>query len=384
MISEPIDNNQPNTPIDANKIKRRSWVGGVAFFAVLIALTCWFQLFHQQKKATNNYSQLQSSFHQTLSNTAQLSQTIDSLQTQITEQNNAIQTLQSAFNRLQAENSGHATEFALQQVDHYLLQAHLSLTFSHDIPAALQLLQAADQKLSPLSDPQLIPLRRAMNKDIIALKNITPLDSVGILSKLSALRDQTATLPLFALNTKTQQFHINPTEHSAAVAADTTWKKAWETTLATLKSLVIIRNRQNEISPLISVTQEEFLRQNLQLILQQAQWAVLQKQQSVYEYSLTQANEWLQRYFADNAEATQSMHTEIRALQQLNLAPQTPDLSLLIETLHGLSMQPNANKISVNTAETNTGEAIPTKTPPTVLPGGESPISHTAEKGTLV
>lgn len=373
MTSENIDHTQAIDDTITNKKKRRSWVGWAALFAIIIAVTCWFQLVHQQKRSTNNYSQLQSSFHQTLSDTAQLSQTTGSLQNQIENQGNQIEALQAAFNRLQAANSGYETDIALQQVDRYLLQAHLSLTFSQDITAAISLLEAADQRLGTLTEPQIIPFRQAITADIVKLKSITPLDTVGVLSKLSALRDQAASLPLFALNSKLQQFHTATVDnHSVQSSApQTTWKKAWDITLSNLKSLVIIRNRQNEISPLISVAQEEFLRQNLQLILQQAEWAVLQRQQAVYEYSLTHANEWIQRYFADNAQATQTMQAEISSLQGLTLSPKTPDISVLIDMLHALPLQLNKSK------------TIGTSTTP-ALNNASSQTRASTEKGELV
>lgn len=386
MTNENIDHTQTTDDTTSNKKKRRSWVGWAAFFAIIIAVTCWFQLVHQQKKSTNNYSQLQSSFHQTLSDTAQLSQTTGSLQNQIENQGSQIEALQAAFNRLQAANSGYETDIALQQVDRYLLQAHLSLTFGQDLSAATHLLEAADQRLGTLPEPQIIPFRQAITKDIVQLKSIAPIDTVGVLSKLSALRDQVASLPLFALNAKLQQFHTATADNNSTPSPvlQTAWKKTWDTTLATLKSLVIIRNRQNEISPLISVDQEEFLRQNLQLILQQAQWAVLQKQQSVYEYSLTQANEWIQRYFADNAEATQSMQAEINSLQELNLSPKTPDISLLIDALHALPMQLNQSRATGANPTPNTNNFAPIKSAPSALNNVSPQTRASAEKGELV
>lgn len=347
MTIDSIDQTTASDAASQNKKKRRSWVGASALIAIVIALTCWFQLVHQQKKSTNNYSQLQSSFHQTLSDTAQLSQTINDLQNQLENQNSQIAALQGAFNRLQASNSGYETDITLQQVDRYLLQANLSLNFNQDIPGALNLLQAADQRLNSLSDPQIIPLRQAIAKNMVALQSIEPIDLVGLLSKLSALRDQVAHLPLFAINSKLQIFHATPAAnpnptHLATLQSG--WEKAWDATLTNFKSLVIIRNRQNEISPLISASQEEFLRQNLQLILQQAQWAVLQRQQAVYTYSLTQANEWIQRYFADNDRATLAMQADISQLQKINLSPQTPDISLLINQLHILQLQINKSR----------------------------------------
>ena len=262
------ENHEPTQTLSKNR--RRSWVGVSAFIAIIIAIACWFQLAHQQKKATNNYSQLQSSFHQTLSDTAQLTQTINNLQSQITSQNEQIQALDAAMNRMVASGSGYELDLALQQADRYVQQAYLSLNFNHDNAGAVALLQTADQRLASVTDPQIIPLRRSLADAILNLQSLPTIDYVGTLSKLSALRNQAATLPLFAVNPQMAIFH--PTATNTETSKSTTaWQSAWNKTLDTLKSLVVIRNRQTEITPLISQTQEAFLRQNLQLILQQAQ-----------------------------------------------------------------------------------------------------------------
>ncbi len=338
-----IDTQTPST--SENRKRRRSWVAWTALIAILIASAAWFQLFHQQKRSIHNFSQLQSSFHQTLSDTAQLEQTLSSLQTQANNQNDQIQTLQAAFNRLQAANSGYETDIALQQVDRYLSQANLSLTFNHDILGAIVLLQTADQRLNTIPDAQVIPLRQAINSAIVKLQAIPNIDYVGTLTKLTALRDQAATIPLFSINTKTQIFQAATVTSAASPRLQGTWEKAWVTTLQTLKTLVVIRNRHEEITPLVTQKQEQFLRQNLQLILQQAQWAVLQHEQAIYQYSLTQASEWIQHYFADNDQATIALQANISQLQKINLAPSTPNLNALINQVHTLQMQINKSRM---------------------------------------
>jgi uroporphyrin-3 C-methyltransferase len=332
----------PSTPVK----KSRSWISWVALLAILIALGAWFQLVHQQKRSTKNYSQLQSSFHQTLTDTAQLSQTITDLQTQIANQSQQLQALQATFNRMQAANSGYETDIALQQVDHYLLQANLTLTFNHDIAGTIALLQAADQRLNAVSNSQVISLRQALASCIVKLQALPQLDYVGILTKINALSQQTATLPLFAITTKTQMFHNAPenTPSNNLALAKTTWQKTWAQTLETLKTLVVVRNRHEDITPLISDTQEQFLRQNLQLILQQASWAVLQHNQSIYTFSLTQASEWIQRYFADNNPANQAFQTNIQQLQQIDLEPKLPDIGALMNQLHTLQLEINKSR----------------------------------------
>ncbi len=372
------------------KKRRGAWVSIIALIAILIAIGCWFQLVHQQKKTTNNYSQLQSSFHQTLTDTAQLTQAITDLQTALAAQNNLIQALSATVNRMQASDSGYELDLALQLTDRYIQQAYLSLTFNHDLPSAIILLQTADQRLGAVMDSRTIVLRRNIADAIVKLQAIPTIDNVGILSKLAALRNQVATIPLFSINAQTSIFHEHnndtiPTNYATMGALH----KAWFKTLENLKALVIIRNRTTSITPLISSVQEQFLRENLQLMLQQAQWAVLQRNQGVYQFSLNQANEWIQRYFSDNDQATQSLVKDINELKKIDLTPSTPDLKSLIDQIHNLQIQTNKSR-TLQTSKVASSKAIKTintedESQETLAPPAQLPLkTSTNPKGEVL
>ena len=184
------------------------------------------------------------------------------------------------------------------------------------------------------------------------------------------MRDKTSHIPLFSASSKTQVFY---TQTEATVPTPTmTWQNALRKTVEMLKSLVVIRHRDTEITPLVSQTQEEFLRQNLQLILQQAQWAVLQHNQAVYHYSLTQASEWIQHYFADNDQATLALQANINELQKINLTPDLPDINALITQVHHVQLQVNKSRTlspekDQATEEEDEGDTTPPPTTTTKL-----------------
>ena len=112
------------------KPRTRSIVSWLALLAILIGVAAWFQLVHQQKKSRNNYSQLQNSFSQTQSNTAELSTDFTTLKAQVIDQHEQLLNLASAFNRSQDANSEQSLDHTLADVDHYLLQANLNLNFN--------------------------------------------------------------------------------------------------------------------------------------------------------------------------------------------------------------------------------------------------------------
>lgn len=327
----------PDTTKPRSKPRTRSIVSWLALLAILIGVAAWFQLVHQQKKSRNNYSQLQNSFSQTQSNTAELSSDFIALKAQVVDQNEQLLNLASAFNRSQDANSAQSLDHTLADVDHYLSQANLNLNFNHNISDAIILLQAADKRLATLTDPSVFALRSQIATTLVKLQALPQPDLIGLLTQLTALSEQVEHLPLFALSEKTSQFK-GP--DAAVIPLNETWlAQSMRVSLDTLKSLVIIRHREQAITPLLAPMQEQFLRQNLRLILQQASWAVLQHNADVYRFSINQAQEWLQRYFADNDQASIALSNQLKALGKVDIAPITPDLTPLSQTVHDLQQK---------------------------------------------
>ncbi len=336
-------NTAPEISQKTLKPRTRSIVSWLALLAILIAVTCWFQLAHQQKKSRNNYSQLQNSFSQTQLTTAELSAAFNQLKTQAQQQNQQLTNLERAFNRSQASNSEQALDNTLNDVEHTIVQANLSLNYNYNIDAAIILLQTADNHLNRQTDARVFRLRNQLASILVKLQAIPQPDIVGLLSQMAALSEQVQHLPVFALVDKTAQFKAKPTFTSPQ---DEAWfGKGLRVSLETLKSLVVIRHRDQAITPLLDAQQEQFLRQNLCLMLQQASWAVLQHNQAVYQFSLNRAKIWLQHYFADNEKATLALNAQLTALANVNIAPSTPDLNPLLTNIHDLQ-QSNSQPIT--------------------------------------
>ncbi len=73
------------------------------------------------------------------------------------------------------------------------------------------------------------------------------------------------------------------------------WKKIKDN-WGGLKNLFVIRHINNDASPLLEPNQIFFLKENLQLKLTQAQWALLNRDASFYQNSLNSAIQWLSNY----------------------------------------------------------------------------------------
>ena len=101
-----------------------------------------------------------------------------------------------------------------------------------------------------------------------------------------------------------------------------------------------------------------YVQQNLRLMLEQAQLALLQRSPGVYTRSLDKAVSWVDEYFQLN-ETAQALLVSLRELQQLHVDPELPDISASLALLKaylsnpvpGTRPQPTTTQPSVDSAE---------------------------------
>jgi uncharacterized protein HemX len=98
--------------------------------------------------------------------------------------------------------------------------------------------------------------------------------------------------------------------------------------------------RQNEHNPLefLASDEENLIKLQMRLLLDQARFAVIQADQQLFEDALQQVASVLQRYFMQESEVAVQLHDNVQALSVLSVQIDLPDLSAtraLIEQLQG-------------------------------------------------
>ncbi|MDZ7684407.1 MAG: uroporphyrinogen-III C-methyltransferase [Gammaproteobacteria bacterium] len=129
-----------------------------------------------------------------------------------------------------------------------------------------------------------------------------------------------------------------------------------------LASLVDYRRDEQSIKPVLPPKQEYYLRQNLLFKLQLAQIALLRENQAIYDNSLSEAQEWIDRHFDPEHQITRTTKATLEELEGLDITREMPDVSESLravrETLkrfhRGKPTQPGAvtmNLLSCQTAD---------------------------------
>jgi uncharacterized protein HemX len=121
-------------------------------------------------------------------------------------------------------------------------------------------------------------------------------------------------------------------------AADET-EQSWTAALMDLLRSIFVW-RQNEHNPLefLASDQENLIKLQMRLLLDQARFAVIQADQQLFEDALQQVASVLQRYFMQESEVAVQLHDNVQALSVQSVQIDLPDLSAtraLIEQLQG-------------------------------------------------
>ncbi|MDF3127524.1 uroporphyrinogen-III C-methyltransferase [Rheinheimera sp. 1928-s] len=304
---EPIKNEMPKSesPRTAKTGRAVAWFSLLLNIALVgaIAAAVWW-LWPQWTTVQQQQLQLQQlQQQQTEQGKLQLQQLTDQMQQQlalVADQQKQQQSLdlqqQQTLVQLQLESKkqlSNGRTWQLWQIQQLLQLAGQKIWLEQDMPAALRLLQGAEQQLALLQDSSMQPLRQAIQTDLAELQKNTVPDLAKIQLALTSLRKTVNDLPL------RQSERVLEETPVVATAADADWQSTliqhWNSFWS---SLVHVRPTQPEDLSVLTAGQQLSLRNTLQQQLLLAELAAMKYQPELYQAALQQAMDTLQRYFA--------------------------------------------------------------------------------------
>ncbi|NNC55034.1 MAG: hypothetical protein HKO07_04845, partial [Pseudomonadales bacterium] len=327
---------------------------GLAWLALLLALLAggaaaflgWLLL--QEREAAQGLSEMGKNNHQQINS---FQRGLDSIEQKLARERQARTAEASALERKLAEantliegqsrrllslTATTTDDWRLAEVEYLLRLANQRILTSKDGRTALNLLQSADEILVELGDPRLFEVRKAIANDRAALSVVGQFDLDGVFLQLSALAAQVDKLPLLQV----PEFSARAASDSGAepIAVDTNnnvtpagiagkLREIGRSTWAELKSLVVIQQRDASVKPLLPPDQQYYLRNNLQLLINQAQLALLDGRQAPYSASLRSAFTWMQDYFPMQETANEQVAKQLADLSEVTVAAEYPDVS---------------------------------------------------------
>ena len=219
-------------------------------------------------------------------------------------------------------------DWLLAEAAYLVRLANQRLQVERSVDNPLAILETVDDIFVQLNDPELVAVRNALAVDIAALRMTEKVDREGIYLELQAISSALETLSILEA-LPILETHADPaiaqagqdTEQAPSTLAETVARFTEK-----FGSLIVLQKRQQPIEPLLSGAEQSMVRQNLYLLLEQAQSALLREEQSIYNSSLNKAEILLRGYFQLNSESEASI-TRLQTLAERSVSQQLPDIS---------------------------------------------------------
>lgn len=220
----------------------------------------------------------------------------------------------------------------LLKARHLLELAGLNAKWSTDKASTLAMLTEADAILAPLHHPALTEIRSILAEDKHEIEAAPTTDITALLTQLNAARNST------------WQLSIQPLPEASTNDVHPRWQF--------LSHLVTIRHTSDQLIPKPTLAYEALLRASIRMDIQEAEWAVLERNNIIYQLALNQALHNLkQSVVSDKARAD----ALIKLLDQLKKISLHPEPTVPTKALTALNhvIQTLENTQSGNTGHTS-------------------------------
>jgi uroporphyrin-3 C-methyltransferase len=229
-------------------------------------------------------------------------------------------TIEDSVASLAGISAGARQTFLLAEAEYYLQIANAQLQLANNPHLASLALGMADERVTQLSDPALIAVRRAISDELAALEVMEIPDLEGATLTLASLARVVESLPLVSRT---------PDEDTAAAddADQSGVDRAWGSVKDAMSGLVKVTPPDQAKLALVSPDAEYFLRNNIALQLQSARLALLRGEQAIFEQTLDDTSALLNTYFDGDSAQVASAQLTISEIRESVFVATVPDIS---------------------------------------------------------
>ncbi|MEC7546964.1 MAG: hypothetical protein CSH37_02180 [Thalassolituus sp.] len=247
-------------------------------------------------------------------------------------------------------------DWLLAEAEYLLRLANQRLTLERDWEGAISMLTAADNVLIETRNPRFDKVRAQIARELVALRAVPAVDRVGAIFRLQALQETVVALPWMPEKLIPE---VAEEEEPRPLEEQTWYWNIWYDIKSNVTRMVRIRERDEPIAAPLTPDQQYYLQQNMHLMLEQAQVALLREQTELYQHSLKRVSEWLDAYLVIEDERTRAARAAVSELQAWEVAPESPDVTASLIILQELveeqrrtgTVQPSAPESTDATAE---------------------------------
>lgn len=263
------------------------------------------------------------------------------LQQGLKAQGARIDELDAAYAELRKHSQEGRDAWIKAEAASLLVGANEEVQIRRDPALALKALQEADERLKLVSDPRLIAVRQEIARESNTLRAVPQPDVVGMAVTLASLAESVDTLPM----KRSVPEHYRPggsVDDRPAPAPQGFWESFKAAAGRLANNMFTVRRHDVPVEPLLSPKEEFLLRRNLELKLESARSALLDREGAAFQDSVRSAGTWLAAYFDLQDAAVKAAVQQLDVMQRQDIAPKLPDISGSLARLRELESPRNA------------------------------------------
>lgn len=277
--------------------------------------------------------------------TTQLTAKVGALEAKIAES----QSQQAALENLYQELARNRDEQFLAEIDQNLSAASQQLQLAGNVQAAITALQAAEARLARAEQPRLIPLRKAIARDLDKLKSLPFADVPGMSLRLENAVSSVDNLPLaFEGRPRGDDSHdarkAAPGKDVKPAAEPNLFARLGGDIWNEVKGLVRIQRFDRPEPALLAPDQSLYLRENLKLRLLNARLALLSRDQWTFRNELKVSQDWLARFFDVRDRNVAATQNTLKQLASAEISIDLPQISDSLAALKALKQGPQKDR----------------------------------------
>ena len=221
------------------------------------------------------------------------------------------------------------------EAEHLLRLANQKLQLEKDSNSAALLVSSADALLRDIQQAPVLALRQILAEDLRALRAVAEPDIAGAYMRIAALSDAVEGLSLVSSLRDAYEAQLGNSATAASVTGSVSSAEngVLDAGLALLGSIFVWREWDQTPAEMLPPQQDYYIKQNLRLLLEQSQLALLMRQESLFHDTLRRSQTWLSQYQLEDSVQGRMMWQEIDKLMLMKLQPELPDISASLRLL---------------------------------------------------
>lgn len=237
--------------------------------------------------------------------------------------------------QLQLANNEANQEWKVLEAEYLIGIAAQKLQLEGDIATAIAQLQHADQALLDSGGSNVFAVRQAIASELQQLRNVEVLDREGIYLQLGGLIVEIENIDL--LSSMQAEFENRRNAESQPLRLGADANNTLDSTLEFLGSIFVLRKWEETPQAILEPGQDELIKQSLRLMLEQAQLALLMRDNGLYQQAIAKSRDWFQRYAVTDSEQGRALSASLEQLGGYDIDPVLPVLTQSLSLINQLT-----------------------------------------------